>query len=244
MAVKGYAAGNEAGPGFLAALGSWIYWVAVIEIGMLVTCAPTLICFLLTKWTGSGILIAGLSLIFVGPSIAAALFAWRKKFSDPDMSPFKHYFRGYVVSLKDVAPWWVPWTVLVTAITIALLNRDAYDGPGWILVFSLVVLIILLLVGAHLLFLSALFSFRFRDRVQLAMFCTFMHPLATIGYAALIFLGGLVVWFVGDLILVLALSLFTLFAYLNGITVERDVTRRFIHQDDEPEPADDSQESK
>jgi len=241
MAAKGYETGDEAGKGFFAILGSWVYWVLVIELLLLLTCLPTFLCFLLTGWTGTGALIAGLSLVFVGPGIAAALFAWRKRFTDPDMSPVKHFFRGYAVSLKDVILWWIPWTILVTAISMALLNRDSYDGPWWILAFSGVVLIVLVLLGAHLLSLSALFNFRLRDRVQLAVFCAIMHPVATLGYAALVFLGGLLVWQVGDLVLALAVSLFTMFAYLNGVSVEKDVTRRFIQPaaEEETGPGDD-----
>jgi len=238
MAGKGGFVGNEEGKGFLVTIGSWIYWIVVIEVLLVLTCLPTLVAFLLTGWSGTGVLIAGLSMIFVGPAMAAALFAWRKKLTDSDMSPARHFFRGYRVSVKDVALWWVPVIVVATAILMAWLNRSVYDGPEWMLYFSGLVLIVLALVSCHMLQLSALFSFRVRDRVRLAISSAIMHPIVTFGYAALLFLAGALVWLVGDIVLVLFASVFSLFAYLDGQPVERDITRRFIATpddgDDEP----------
>ena len=238
MAAKGGFVGDEEGKGFLVTIGGWVYWLVVIELLLLLTCLPTLLAFLMTGWSGSGVLVAGLSLVFVGPALAAALFAWRKKLTDPDMSPAKHFFRGYKVAVKDMVIWWVPWTVVVTAILMAWLNQNLYDGPRWMLGFSLVVLIILALVGCHMVSLSALFSFRLRDRVRLAISSSIMHPIVTVGYAALLFLAGVLVWLVGDIVPVLLASLSSLFAYLNGRPVEKDVTTRFIR------PADDAEASK
>jgi len=231
MAKKSFI-GNEEEGGFLVSLGAWIYWVVAIEVLLVLTCLPTVLAFLMTGWSGTGVLVAGLSLIFVGPALAAALFAWRQRFTDPDMSPARHFFRGYRVSFKDVIIWWVPWTIVVTAILMAWLNRSLYDGPEWMLYFSLVVLIVLALVGCHLLQLSAFFSFRLRDRVRLAISSAIMHPVVTLGYAALLFIAGFVIWFLGDFVLVLLASLFSLFAYLNARPVEREITSRFIRTDE------------
>ncbi|MDR0959452.1 MAG: DUF624 domain-containing protein [Propionibacteriaceae bacterium] len=238
-----FLSGGVTGGGVLGAIGSWVYWLLVLEMWIVLTCLPTVAIVVLFGVGATTIPVLVLSLVFVGPPIAAALFAWRQRRLDDDMAPTRHFWRGYKLNWRDVLVWWAPLVVIAALLSITLTNGDLYDGPRWMLAFSWAVLGLLALLSCPLLLLSAIFSFRLRDRFRLAAFVTVVRPLTTLGWIAIAVLAAAAALFLGDLWVLILASAFTLLASLNSMPVEALVMNRFVASDEETEVSEDDDET-
>ncbi|MDR1852561.1 MAG: hypothetical protein LBR21_07950 [Propionibacteriaceae bacterium] len=219
----------DAGSGLLVRLGSWVYWLAAIELCLLVSCAPMLAAVFLFGFSGGGVTVAALSSVFAGPALAAACFAWGSRRREGDETPVKYFLRGYRLSWKEMLVWQAPLAVILAAVAVVISNPDAYDGPEWVLAAAIAVCAVLVLVSFNFTGITALFSFRLRDRAKLSLYYSFSRPFTTIGYAAVVVAAYLALTHLGVVAAAL-LSTFTMLAFEVGRPVFGDVRERFTSE--------------
>ncbi|GAB3416539.1 hypothetical protein [Flindersiella endophytica] len=220
-------AAAEIGTGFLSRAAAVVYWLLVVELLLVAAMAPGLVLLLFVGRDASNAPLYGLCFVPVAPALSAAVFAWRVFLSDRDLSPARHFLRGYRLNVVDVLRWWVPALALLTCIGFTLANLDVSGVPR---AYGLVLLTIAgaaLVWACHALVLSSTLSLRTRDITRLALYYLGARPMAAIGALGLLLAAGALVCLGSDWVLVLLASPFTFALLHNAKPVLQDATVRF-----------------
>ncbi|NUU15957.1 DUF624 domain-containing protein [Cellulomonas humilata] len=203
---------DEIGAGALPRWSAVVYWFVVIEAMLVLTAAPGLVLLALLDRDASNLPLLALACVPFGPSVAAAVFAWRVFARDRDLSPARHFWRGYRLDVLDVLRWWVPTLGVLGIIAVNLTHLGAAGLPpvlGWALGG---VALLLVLWSGHALVLSALFSFRTRDVARLGAYFVAGKPLVTLGFVSVLVLTAAVAYLSDWLVVLLAAPLTYLYA--------------------------------
>jgi hypothetical protein len=203
---------DEIGTGPLPRWSAVVYWFLVVEGMLLLTGAPGLVLLQLLDRDVSNIPLVALACVPFGPSVAAALFAWRVFARDRDLSPARHFWRGYRLDVLDVLRWWVPTLALLAVIAVNVTHLGTTGLPPVLGVALGAVALLLLLWSGHALVLSALFSFRTRDVARLGAYFVAGKPLVTLGVGSVLVLTAALAYTSDWLLVLLAAPLTYLYA--------------------------------
>ena len=107
---------------------------------------------------------------------------------DRDLSPARHFWRGYRLDVLDVLRWWVPTLGILGIIAVNLTHLGAAGLPPVLGVALGAVALLVVLWSGHALVLSALFSFRTRDVARLGAYFVAGKPLVTLGFVSILVL--------------------------------------------------------
>lgn len=219
--------------------GTWLLWGLVLELLIVVTSLPGLVGLLFLDLSRPGhVLLATLCLVPLGPSLAAAMFAWNRLGATPrgapGLEPAVTFWRGYRLNVRDVLRWWVPVLVVLAGLGFAMANAGLVLGqaePGSVGAGSLVYLAVavaLVLWSVEALLLTAVFAFRTRDVAKLAFYYLGARPLATLGILGAMLAAAAVTLALGVLWLVPLLSATALLLVRASAPVIDDATERFV----------------
>lgn len=203
---------DEIGSGSLPRSSAVVYWFVVIEAMLVLTSAPGLVLLQLLERDASNLPLVALACVPFGPSVAAAVYAWRVFARDRDLSPARHFWRGYRLDALDVLRWWVPTLAVLAVIAVNLTHLGAADLPPALGVALGAVALLLVLWSGHALVLSALFSFRTRDVARLGAYFLAAKPLVTLGFASVLVLTAAAAYVTDWLLVLLAAPLTFLYA--------------------------------
>jgi uncharacterized membrane protein YesL len=216
---------SEVGAGPLSRWSAAVYWAVVVELLVVLTSLPGIVGTLLLGGSASNLPLVTLCLLPVGPSLSAAVFAWRDWLDagpDRDLTPAKHFLRGYRLNWRDVLLWWVP-----TVVVLAVLTFNATHATGAFTLVSVVVAAALLVWAGNALVLSSLFAFRTRDVARLAVFYVAVRPVAALGVLALLVVVAGLALAASDWLVVVMASVLVLLLVRNARPVVEDATKRF-----------------
>ncbi|GEN80990.1 DUF624 domain-containing protein [Actinotalea fermentans] len=205
-----------------------VVWWVVVEALVALTTVPTLVWlpFLEPSWVNVPLMVVlGIP---VGPALAAALFAWRRFTEDRDLSPARHFWRGYRLNWADVLRLWVPALVVLVLLGVNLANLRGNGAPIAFGVVGVVAAVLVAVWTLHALLVASLFSFRTGDVVRIAVFFVVAKPFASVGALAIVGLGVAAAWFVGPWLPMALASLLTFLLWRNGMPIAEEVKRRFV----------------
>ncbi|MET8231784.1 DUF624 domain-containing protein [Micromonospora sp. NPDC005298] len=178
---------RQFGDGPLSRATSRIYILLVVELLLLLTTLPGLLPLLLLDRDASNLPLVALFLVPVGPAVAAALYALRHQRPDlTDLRPAAAFWRGYQANLAGVLRVWVPTLLWLTVLAVNLAHRGAVGLPGWWAVPLVLIAVGVALCAANALLITALFDFRTRDVLRLAVHFLVRTPGVTVGNALLL----------------------------------------------------------
>lgn len=231
-AVAGGARGQrEFGDGPLARGASAVYHTLVLELLLILTCAPGLAFLVLLVPDRSNIPLAALALVPCGPAVSATVFAWRRVLAAGGLEPARYFWRGYRLNAVAVLRWWVPALAVFVILGIDLTYVDAVAPAGGArLVLTIgvaAVLAVVLVACAHALVLTSLFDLRTRDVVRLALHYTRCFPMAGLGALSITVLALGVVATTSDWVLALLGSIFALLLLHNAGPLITDIEENF-----------------
>ncbi|GAA2690384.1 MULTISPECIES: glycosyl transferase [Actinosynnema] len=217
----------EIGPGFLSRASAAVHWFVVLELLLVLTCAPALLPLLFLADGPGNALLVGLCFAPVGPALSAAVFAWRRFLTDPDLSPARHFLRGYRVNAVDVLRWWLPALAVLSLVGFTLSTVDMAGVPGWYALLLVLVAAGVLVWSAQALALSSVLALRTRDLVRLASYYLFARPSTAVGALALLVVVLGATYFGSDWVPVLLASPLALALLRTADPALRDATERF-----------------
>ena len=203
---------DEIGTGPLPRWSAVVYWFLVVEGMLLLTSAPGLVLLGLLDRDVSNVPLVALACVPFGPSVAAALFAWRVFARDRDLSPARHFWRGYRLDVLDVLRWWIPTLAVLAVVAVNLTHLGATGLPPALGIALGAVAVLVVLWAGHALVLSALFSFRTRDVARLGAYFVAGKPLVTLGFVSVLVLTGALAYASDWLLVLLAAPLTYLYA--------------------------------
>ena len=201
---------DELGTGALSRWSAVVYWFLVVEAMLVLTSAPGLVLLLLLDRDVSNLPLVALACVPFAPSVAAAVFAWRVFVRDRDLSPARHFWRGYRLDVLDVLRWWVPTVGVLGIIAVNVTHLGAVGIPPLVGVVLGAVALLVVLWSGHALVLSALFSFRTRDIARLGAYFIAGKPLVTLGFVSILVLT-VALAYVSDWLVVLLAAPLTFF---------------------------------
>lgn len=228
--------GRQLGAGTLARWAGVVYWFAVIEALIVLTALPTFLGVFFLERDVSNIPLYALALVPLGPSLGAALFAWRVFDTDKYPNPGTHFWRGYRVGLRDVVKTWVPLLLVLMILAMNIAHRQATGVPEWFAIGFALLALGLVLWGCNALPIAALLTFRWRDSARLALYYLAGRPGATLGWLALLVVVVGILWYSSDWVLVLLLSPLTFFAHLTARPMIAEITANHTSEDPPPTP--------
>lgn len=225
---------SEVGRGLFSRGSAAVYWAVVIEGLIVLTSLPGLAAFVLLDPSVGNAPLFALAAVPLGPSLGAAVHAWRHWQTTPpadrDLAPAAHYWRGYKLSWRDVLRWWVPTVLVLAVLAVNVAGAGALGGSGG--AFALVSVLIgvgVLVWAGHALVLSSLFSFRTRDVARLAAHYLAARPASTLGVLALVVVAAGTALLATDWLLVLLASPLVAVLVRNATPVLTDARTRFTH---------------
>lgn len=217
---------GEVGDGVLARGASVLHWFLVVALGLVLTCLPGIVVLLLLERDVSNVPLMVLALAPLGPAVAAALYTWRDFDAGRDLSPARHFARGYRLGFLDVLRWWLP-ALAVLAVLATLLAHLGTPGVPDVLGPAYGVLVLLVLVwSGYAVTVSARFSFRTRDVARLAAYSMVTRPNVSLRVASVVVLAGAAVY-VGEWLLWLAGAPLTYLLHASMRPVVASVQERF-----------------
>jgi hypothetical protein len=203
---------DEIGSGALSRWSAVMYWFLAVGAMILLTSAPGLLLLQLLDRDASNVPLVALACVPFAPSVAAALFAWRVFRQDRDLSPARHFWRGYRLDVLDVLRWWVPTVAVLAVIAVNLTHLGTAGIPPVLGIALGAVALLIVLWSGHALVLSALFSFRTRDVARLGAYFIAAKPLVTLGFVSVLILTAAVTYVSDWLLALLAAPLTFLYA--------------------------------
>lgn len=178
---------RQFGDGPLSRITSRVYILLVVELLLLLTTVPGLLPLLLLGRDPSNLPLVALFLLPVGPAISAALYALRHQRLDlTDLRPAALFWRGYRANLAGTLRVWVPTLLWLTVLALNLAYRGAVGLAGWWVVPLVLLALGVTLCAANALVITALFDFRTRDVLRLAVHFLVRTPGVTVGTALLL----------------------------------------------------------
>ncbi|MDG4757563.1 DUF624 domain-containing protein [Micromonospora sp. WMMD710] len=179
--------GRQFGDGPLSRITSRVYILLVVEALLLLTTLPGLLPLLLLGRDPSNLPLAALLLVPVGPAVSAALYALRHQRPDlTDLRPAALFWRGYRINVAGALRVWVPMVLWLSVLAVNLAYRDAVGLAGWWVVPLVLIAVGVTLCAANALVITALFDFRTRDVLRLAVHFLVRAPGVTVGNALLL----------------------------------------------------------
>ena len=222
---------SETGVGPLSRWAAAVYWVLVLEVLIVATALPGLVPLVLLGGDASNAPLVPLCLIPLGPSLVAAIFAWRGFLGVDrdlrDLAPARHFWRGYRRSWLDVLRWWVPLMLVLAVLAVNVVHADAVSGGGSFALVSLVIGVALACWAGNALVLTALFALRTRDIARLSAYYLAARPAQGLGVLAVVVVAAGLAVLTSDWVTVLAASLLTLVLLRNTLPIVADVRDHF-----------------
>jgi len=219
---------SETGVGPLSRWAAAVYWVLVLEVLIVLTALPGLVPLVLLGGDASNAPLVPLCLIPLGPSLVAAIFAWRGFLGvERDLAPARHFWRGYRRSWLDVLRWWVPLMAVLAVLAVNVVHADAVSGGGSFALVSLVIGVALACWAGNALVLTALFALRTRDIARLSAYYLAARPAQGFGVLATVVVAAGLAVLTSDWVTVLAASLLTLVLLRNTLPIVADVRDHF-----------------
>jgi len=217
----------EIGSGILSRVAAVVYWFLVLELSVVLASSPGLLALPFLARDAGNAPLFGLCFVPVAPAVSAAVFAWRVFLTDRDLSPARHFLRGYRLNCLDVLRWWVPTVAFLSMLGFTLANLHLAGVPNGYGLLLILVAVGVLTWSAHALVLSSTLVLRTRDIARLAVYYLAARPAVTVGVLALTVTAGGLVVLVSDWALLLLASPFTLALTSNATSMVRDATERF-----------------
>ncbi|MEU4551750.1 uncharacterized protein DUF624 [Micromonospora violae] len=178
---------RQFGDGPLSRITSRVYILLVVELLLLLTTLPGLLPLLLLGRDPSNLPLVALFLVPVGPAIAAALYTLRHQRTDlTDLRPAALFWRGYRANALGVLRIWVPALLWLTVLALNLVYSGAVGLAGWWAVPLVLIAGAVTLGAANALVIIALFDFRTRDVLRLAVHFLVRTPGVPVGNALLL----------------------------------------------------------
>lgn len=218
---------DEIGGGPLSRGAAVVLWVLVVCGLVVLTGGVPLLLVPFLGADAANVWIAALLALPMGPALAAGMFAWRRFVAERDLSPARHFWRGYAVNALDVLRWWTPTVVVLAVIGFSLAHLDAAGVPGGYGVALVVVAVAVLLWAVVALALSSRLNLRTRDVARLSAYYLAAKPLVTLGVLSLLVLCVGIVLFTSDWVLVLVSGLIAFAITTTTEPVVVDATARF-----------------
>ncbi|GMA33260.1 GH39 family glycosyl hydrolase [Litorihabitans aurantiacus] len=226
-ASRGATGAEEVGRGPLSRVAAVVYrHVTLTALIALTTLPGAALAFALHR-DASNIPLYVLALVPLAPALSAGLYAQRSWERDDDQRPALPFWRGYRRNLGDVLRWWLPVLAVGTVLAVNLAGARAVPGGAALVPLTLVLLVVLVLVCAHLLVITSVLRFRTRDAVRIALGGLARHWRFAVAVLCLLLVAAALVATTWDAALVLASGV--LLAMLRPFTrpVVDDVTERF-----------------
>lgn len=218
---------DEVGAGPLSRGAAVVLWVLVVSGLVILTGGLPLALVPFLTGDAANVWLAALLAVPMGPALAAAMFTWRRFIHERDLSPGRHFWRGYRLNLLDVLRWWVPTLAVLAVIGFSVANLDAAGVPGGYGIALVVVAVAVAMWGVMALALSSHLSLRTRDLARLSAYYLAARPLVTLGVLSLLVLAVGIVLFTSDWVLVMLAGLLAFAVVTTTEPVVRDATARF-----------------
>jgi hypothetical protein len=146
--------------------------VQVLVVSLLLAGAVSPSVILLALLAGSPgsapVALAVLSTVFVGPALAAALYALGDKARDDGLGPVQAFLKGYRLNVVDALKLWVPALGLIAVLLFVLAESD--DAPAWAIGIGIGAVVIIVLALLQSTVIASFFSFRARDVAKLGAY--------------------------------------------------------------------------
>lgn len=217
------------------ALTEGVYWFVVIDVLLVLACAPTVLIWGLLTPDASRVMLLVLATLPVSPAVSAAQHAWRARSTDGDLIPASRFLRGYRATVVDSLKLALPATAIL-AVLSANISYGKIIGTASLSSAFLILGVLVLLVLARALTIVSQFNFRFVDVLRLAVFTLFAKPLSTLALLSLGVLAVGLTFTVGGFALLLTGSLLTFALWNSERPVARLLTERFVSPSPETEP--------
>ncbi|MBO3088112.1 glycosyl transferase [Cellulomonas dongxiuzhuiae] len=218
---------DEVGDGPLSRGAAVVLWVLVVCGLVVLTGGVPLLLVPFLRDDAANVWIAALLALPMGPALAAGMFAWRRFVVERDLSPARHFWRGYRLNALDVLRLWVPTVVALAVIGFSLAHLDAAGVPAGYGIALVVIAVAVLLWAVVALALSSHLSLRTRDVARLSAYYLAAKPLVTLGVLSLLVLGFGIVLFTSDWVLVIVSGLLAFAVMTTTEPVVKDATARF-----------------
>lgn len=173
-----------------------------------------------------------LACIPLGPSLAAAMYAFNRMLGGHETGVFRDFMRGYRLNLRHALIVWLPYLLLlgVIAFNLAGLPPSAGSGTGTGPAVRAALLVLGLLVATaalHALLLLSRFTFPVRDIYRLSLYSFGAQKRVALGNAGILFVAAfLLLSFTTYLLMVVAGALVFLVC-LNSRPLLRFVEDKF-----------------
>ena len=238
MAASELSKGAEVGKSTFARVTAMIYWLIMLEVMFVIFTAPGWVASLFLDDDPSNIPLFIACLLPVGPAVAAMVFAWRRReLEGPDLAPARRFWRGYRLNFADVLRWWVPFLVLVAVGGFVATNLHMINLPAGLIWIFVGLGVLAALWAAHMLVLTAAFSFRTRDTSRLAIHFFFRCFPATLLFLSLLVICFISSYLVGIWLPILAASVLSQM-YVRAAAKEFDIVTAEFIAPEAPEPED------
>lgn len=218
---------DEIGAGPLSRGASVVLWVVVVSALVVLTGGLPLALVPFLADSAGNLWLVALLAAPMGPALAAAMFAWRRFVEDRDLSPGRHFWRGYRLNVLDVLRWWVPTLLALTVVGVSLASLDAAGAPRGYGVVLVLIAVAILVWAVVALSLTSRLSLRTRDVARLAVYYLAAKPLVTLGVVSLVVLCVGIATFTSDRVLVMLSGLLAFAAVTTTEPVVKDATERF-----------------
>ncbi|TAP42925.1 YesL family protein [Arthrobacter sp. S39] len=233
------------GPLFRAAgvvYGVMLADVLLVLANILLVLAPLLV--VLTA--GSALLATVVVLVVfvpVGPSLAAAAYAFNRLLAGEDTGVFRDFVRGYRMNFGQALAVWLPYLAVLAAVVVNLLllpgTFDAGNPAQSAARVGLLGLgLLVATAGVTAMLLLSRFTFRTRDLYRLSLYCLGAQKRVSLGNAGILFITAfLLTATTAGLLIVIAGPLMYLIC-LNSRPLLKFIEAKFTVQDSAaPEPS-------
>jgi hypothetical protein len=216
------------GAGPLARSAALVHTLLVVEAGILVTAAPTVVVPVLLDRDTSNVPLLALAAAPLGPALSAAVYALRHRGHDlAGLSPARTFWRGYRMNVKAVLKLWLPWLAWAAVAGINLAHPDGAGVPRWWSAALVALAAGSLLWQANALVIASLYEFRTRDTARLAAWFLIRTPRVTLGTAGLALAAAAVVVFQSEAVLALFAAGFAAALLAGTAPMRAEIEKRF-----------------
>jgi len=189
----------------------------------LVACIPFIAAMLLTR-SPVVLVVAGFS---IGPAWVALLYVMLAYTRSRDIEPFRLFWRGYRLGVRQALTFWVPYFTL-----LMILGADVFTIPStpsplrWLIVLLGAIAV---LWGSTVLLIIGCFSFRLRDVLRLALYGLIRSPRWLLSNIAIMLVTGAIVFAWSEAAAGALAAPIALFTVLNSRTLRERLREEFTH---------------
>jgi hypothetical protein len=202
--------------------------ILVVSVLLALAVSPSVILLaLLGGSAGSApVALAVLSLVFVGPALAAALYALGDKARDDGLGPAAAFLKGYRLNVVDALKLWVPTLGLLTVLAFVVAEAD--DAPPWAIGVGIGAVVIIVLALLQSTVIASFFSFRARDVAKLGAYFLARLPRVTLVVLVLLAAAGGIAYLTAPAVLALLGGLWTALLLRAERPMLAEVRLRFV----------------